>query len=216
MSDQLSERQNQVLVAIEQLRSQSGFPPSIREICSAVGLNSVSSGKYQVDQLKALGLIDQIDNISRGISLSEAGERYVQELQGVELENLIEVDAGVRIPLVGQIAAGIPITAEQNVERYFSLPRAMVGSGELFGLKVKGESMIDAAICDGDYVVVRKQSAAENGDIVAALLDDEATVKTFKRRDGQVWLIPRNSTMEPIPGDHSTIMGKVVAVFRSL
>ena len=120
------------------------------------------------------------------------------------------------VPLVGRIAAGGPITAEQNVEDVFALPRQLVGQGDLFLLKVVGESMIDAAICDGDWVVVRQQQTAENGDIVAAMLEDEATVKMFKQRDGNTWLLPRNSAFEPIPGDHAVILGKVVAVLRAV
>ena len=120
------------------------------------------------------------------------------------------------VPLVGHIAAGGPITAEQDVEDVLALPRQLVGHGELFMLRVKGDSMIDAAICDGDWVVVRRQSAADNGDIVAALLDDEATVKTFRQRDGHTWLLPQNTRYEPILGDHATVMGKVVSVLRSL
>jgi repressor LexA len=118
--------------------------------------------------------------------------------------------------MVGRIAAGIPITADQNVEEIFPLPRQLVGKGDLFLLKVVGESMIDAAICDGDWVVVRSQQTAENGDIVAAMLEEEATVKTFKQRDGHTWLLPRNSEFEPILGDQAVILGKVVAVLRSI
>jgi repressor LexA len=120
------------------------------------------------------------------------------------------------VPLVGRIAAGGPILAEQDVEAVFPLPRDLVGEGELFMLKVVGDSMIDAAICDGDWVVVRQQATAENGDIVAALLDQEATVKTFKRRDGHVWLMPHNPAYAPILGDEATVMGKVVSVLRKL
>jgi repressor LexA len=120
----------------------------------------------------------------------------------------------VEVPLVGRIAAGGPILAEQSVEAVFPLPRDLVGEGELFMLKVVGDSMIDAAICDGDWVVVRQQADAENGDIVAALLDDEATVKTLKRRDGHVWLMPHNPAYAPILGDQARIMGKVVSVLR--
>src|SRR6478735_2175881 len=120
------------------------------------------------------------------------------------------------VPLVGRIAAGGPILAEQLVEDVMPLPRQLVGQGELFMLKVAGDSMVDAAICDGDWVVVRRQADAANGDIVAALLDDEATVKTFRQRDGHTWLLPQNTQYEPILGDHATIMGKVVSVLRSL
>jgi repressor LexA len=125
-------------------------------------------------------------------------------------------DDVVNVPLVGRIAAGIPITAEQQVEDVLPLPRTLVGNGELFMLKVVGDSMIDAAICDGDWVVIRQQATANNGDIVAAMLDEEATVKVFKQRDGHTWLLPQNSAYEPILGDHATVLGKVVTVLRSL
>jgi repressor LexA len=120
------------------------------------------------------------------------------------------------VPLVGRIAAGVPITADQQIEEVFPLPRQLVGKGELFILRVSGDSMIDAAICDGDWVVVRKQNTAENGDIVAAMLDSEATVKVFRQRDGHTWLLPRNSSFEPILGDFAEVLGKVVAVMRSV
>jgi repressor LexA len=122
----------------------------------------------------------------------------------------------VNVPLVGRIAAGVPITAEQQVEEIFPLPRQVVGDGELFLLLVSGDSMIDAAICDGDWVVVRQQPTANNGDIVAAMLDGEATVKVFRQRDGHTWLLPRNSNYEPILGDEAQVLGKVVAVLRSV
>ena len=120
------------------------------------------------------------------------------------------------VPVVGRIAAGGPILAEQVVEDVFPLPRQLVGDGDLFLLKVVGDSMVDAAICDGDWVVVRRQPVAENGEIVAAMIDGEATVKTFKRIDGHVWLMPHNPAYSPIPGDESTILGRVVSVLRSL
>jgi repressor LexA len=120
------------------------------------------------------------------------------------------------VPAVGRIAAGIPITAEQQVDEVFPLPRQLVGKGDLFMLKVVGESMIDAAICDGDWVVVRQQHTAENGEIVAAMLDGEATVKVFRQRDGHTWLLPRNTSFEPILGDQAEILGKIVAVLRSV
>jgi len=126
------------------------------------------------------------------------------------------LSAQALVPLVGRIAAGGPILAEQQVEDVVALPRQLVGHGELFMLKVSGDSMIDAAICDGDLVVVRRQNTAVNGDIVAALLNDEATVKTFRQRDGHTWLLPQNTNYEPILGDHATVMGKVVSVLRAL
>jgi repressor LexA len=115
---------------------------------------------------------------------------------------------------VGSIAAGGPILADQVVEDVFPLPRQVVGEGTLFLLQVKGDSMVEAAICDGDWVVVRQQPVAEPGEIVAAMIDGEATVKTFKRRGGQVWLMPHNPAYDPIPGDEATVLGRVVAVLR--
>ena len=120
------------------------------------------------------------------------------------------------MPVLGRIAAGGPILAEQAVEDVFPLPRELVGEGTLFMLQVKGDSMIDAAICDGDWVVVRQQPTANNGDIVAAMIDGEATVKTYRRRDGHVWLMPQNPAFDPIPGDDATILGRVVAVLRRI
>ena len=122
----------------------------------------------------------------------------------------------VHVPVLGRIAAGGPILAEERIEDVFALPRQLVGEGTMFTLEVRGDSMIDAAICDGDWVVVRQQPNADNGDIVAALLDNEATVKTFKRTPGQVWLMPHNPAYDPIDGNHATILGKVVAVLRRL
>ncbi|WP_026548883.1 transcriptional repressor LexA, partial [Arthrobacter sp. Br18] len=136
-------------------------------------------------------------------------------LHGVTQSHPGAVDTAM-VPLVGRIAAGGPILADQVVEEIMPLPRQLVGHGELFMLKVSGDSMIDAAICDGDWVVVRRQQSALNGDIVAALLDDEATVKTFRQRDGHTWLLPQNTRYEPILGDHASIMGKVVSVLRAL
>lgn len=127
-----------------------------------------------------------------------------------------EQESSVNVPLVGRIAAGSPILATQEVEEVFPLPRRLTGNGELFMLQVQGDSMIDAAICDGDWVVIRQQNVAENGEIVAAMIDGEATVKTFQKRDGHVWLLPQNTMYAPIPGDESTILGKVVTVLRSL
>ena len=122
--------------------------------------------------------------------------------------------AATYVPVVGRIAAGGPVLAEQAVEDVFPLPRELVGEGTLFTLRVAGDSMVEAAICDGDWVVVRQQPTAENGEIVAAMIDGEATVKTYKRRDGHVWLLPHNPAYEPIPGDEATILGRVVSVLR--
>jgi repressor LexA len=120
------------------------------------------------------------------------------------------------VPLIGRIAAGGPILAEQQVEDVYALPRQLVGDGELFVLRVVGDSMVGVAICDGDFVVVRRQPVAENGEIVAAMIDGDATVKTYRHRDGHLWLLPHNPAYEPIAGDDATILGRVVAVMRSV
>ncbi len=145
-----------------------------------------------------------------------SGQAELKAANGMNVSELTTSADTAMVPLVGRIAAGNPILADQAVEDVFALPRQLVGHGELFMLKVSGDSMIDAAICDGDWVVVRRQQTAVNGDIVAALLDDEATVKTFRQRDGHTWLLPQNSRYEPILGDAATVMGKVVSVMRSI
>jgi len=214
-SDALTDTQAAILQAIMQSKSNRGIVPSMREIAEAVGLNSVASVSYQLDNLEQKGYIRREDNLSRNTEVLITPEGW-EDAETSPADNVIPMAATAMVPLVGQIAAGIPITADQNVEEIYPLPRTLVGSGELFMLKVKGDSMQDAAICDGDWVVVRKQNNAENGDIVAAELDGEATVKAFKQRDGKTWLLPRNSAYEPIDGTHATIMGKVVTVLRKV
>ena len=201
----LTNVQQRILTVIAESMAGRNYAPSMREIGESVGLSSTASVSHQLNKLELLGFISRDPRRPRTIDLlglEPAGE-------------IIHPDAAM-VPLVGRIAAGGPITAEQNVEDVFALPRQLVGQGDLFLLKVVGESMIDAAICHGDWVVVRQQQTAENGDIVAAMLEDEATVKMFKQRDGHTWLLPRNSAFEPIPGDHAVILGKVVAVLRAV
>jgi repressor LexA len=214
-SDALTDTQAAILQAIMQSKANRGIVPSMREIAEAVGLNSVASVSYQLDNLEQKGYIRREDNLSRNTEVLITPEGW-EDAETSPADNVIPMAATAMVPLVGQIAAGIPITADQNVDEIYPLPRTLVGSGELFMLKVKGDSMQDAAICDGDWVVVRKQNNAENGDIVAAELDGEATVKAFKQRDGKTWLLPRNSAYEPIDGTHATIMGKVVTVLRKV
>ncbi|MTE23162.1 transcriptional repressor LexA [Microbacterium sp. ZXX196] len=209
----LSEKQLAILEVIQRSIQSNGYPPTMREIGDAVGLKSLSSVTHQLGQLELSGYLRRDPGKTRAMEV-------LIDLPGTATENPVDVappvgDAAM-VPLVGQIAAGIPITAEQQVEEVFPLPRQLVGSGELFMLKVSGESMIDAAICDGDWVVVRAQHTAENGEIVAAMLDGEATVKTFRQRDGHVWLLPRNSAFEPILGDEAVVLGRVVAVMRAV
>ena len=209
----LTPQQEKIQAFIEYSLDSRGVPPSMREICDNTGLSSTSSVSHQLSQLERAGYIKRHANTARTlevlIRLSPEAESTVTPLVSVS-------DDIVSVPLVGRIAAGIPITAEQHVEDVVGLPRQLVGNGTLFMLKVVGDSMIDAAICDGDWVVVREQATADNGDIVAAMLDEEATVKVFKQRDGHTWLLPQNSAYEPILGDHATVMGKVVTVLRSL
>ena len=168
---------------------------------------------HQLSQLERAGYIKRHANTARTL---EVLQRLTPEPDAPVTPLLPQDDSLVAVPLVGRIAAGIPITAEQQVDDVMALPRQLVGNGDLFMLKVVGDSMIDAAICDGDWVVVRQQQTATNGDIVAALLDEEATVKVFKQRDGHTWLLPQNSAYEPILGDHASILGKVVTVLRSV
>ena len=205
----LSDKQREILAFLHETITRVGYPPSMREICDAVGLTSVSSVSHQLTQLELRGFIRRDPNLNRAIEI-------LVELEGNPDAVRVSDEDVVNVSLVGRIAAGIPITAEQNVEAVFPLPRQVVGQGNVFMLKVQGDSMIDAAICDGDYVVVREQQTAENGDIVAAMLNDEATVKVFKQRDGKTWLLPRNSAYEPIDGDYAKVLGKVVAVIRSI
>ena len=205
----LSDTQQRILSFIATFQNSNGFAPSIREIGDTVGLISSSSVAYQLNQLEKRGYIRRNANQARTIEL-------LVDVAIDEVEPSITPGPTALVPLVGRIAAGVPITAEQQVEEVFPLPRQVVGDGELFLLLVSGDSMIDAAICDGDWVVVRQQPTANNGDIVAAMLDGEATVKVFRQRDGHTWLLPRNSNYEPILGDESTVLGKIVAVLRSV
>ncbi|GAA2915590.1 repressor LexA [Microbacterium keratanolyticum] len=209
----LSAKQLAILEVIQTSIAVNGYPPSMREIGDAVGLKSLSSVTHQLGQLELSGYLRRDPGKTRAMEV-------LIDLPGTAGENPADTAPSVGdaalVPLVGQIAAGVPITADQHVEEIFPLPRQLVGKGDLFMLKVSGESMIDAAICDGDWVVVRAQHTAENGEIVAAMLDGEATVKTFRRRDGHTWLLPRNSAFEPILGDEATILGKIVAVLRAV
>lgn len=217
----LTPRQQRILNVIRDSLEDRGYPPSMREIGDLVGLTSSSSVSHQLKVLEAKGFLKRDPNRPRAIevflpevlaarrSISAADESSFDETGIGDA-----MPAAAYIPLVGRIAAGGPILAEERVEEIFPLPRTLVGEGTLFLLEVAGDSMIDAAICDGDYVVIRQEQTAENGDIVAALIDGEATVKTFKRKDGQVWLMPHNDNYEPIDGTNATILGKVTAVLR--
>lgn len=225
----LTVRQKKILETIQRSVNDHGYPPSMREIGDTVGLASLSSVTHQLSQLEKLGYLRRDPKRPRAMEvlmpLTLDGGSVIPGVEapaklrsagGLAVTELASASDTAMVPLVGRIAAGGPILADQTVEDVLPLPRQLVGHGELFMLKVAGDSMIDAAICDGDWVVVRRQNDALNGDIVAALLDDEATVKTFRQRDGHTWLLPQNTQYEPILGDHATIMGKVVSVLRSL
>jgi len=228
--DGLTQRQRRVLEVIRDSIERRGYPPSVREIGEAVGLSSASSVAHQLSVLQRKGWLRRDPNRPRALDVRLPGETAAatasatataeasgEALAGAGAGSGVDDASAPRptyVPLVGRIAAGGPVLAEQAVEDVFPLPRELVGEGTLFMLKVAGDSMVDAAICDGDWVVVRQQPTAENGEIVAAMIDGEATVKTYKRRDGHVWLLPHNAAYEPIPGDDATVLGRVVTVLR--
>jgi repressor LexA len=226
--DGLTVRQRRVLEVIRNSVDRRGYPPSLREIGEAVGLTSPSSVAHQLAALERKGYLRKDPNRPRAIEVvspegapGAKGYRSGDRQAGVIFDELSDPtgsgDARPEasyVPVVGRIAAGGPILADEVIEDVFPLPRQIVGEGQLFLLKVVGDSMVDAAICDGDWVVVRQQPTADNGEIVAAMIDGEATVKTFKRRDGHVWLMPHNPAYQPIDGDSATILGRVTAVLR--
>ena len=226
--DGLTARQRLVLETIRSAVEQRGYPPSMREIGQAVGLTSPSSVKHQLTALERKGYLRRDAKRPRAIEVMHPDDSRTigrwsatadPEVGGFGEEHLAAGDGAPTpsyVPVVGRIAAGGPILAEQLVEDVFPLPRQLVGDGDLFLLKVAGDSMIDAAICDGDWVVIRRQPVAENGEIVAAMIDGEATVKTFKRTAGHVWLLPHNAAYSPIAGDEAQILGRVVSVLRKL
>ncbi|WP_222267967.1 transcriptional repressor LexA [Modestobacter marinus] len=224
--DGLTQRQRRVLEVIRDSIERRGYPPSVREIGEAVGLSSASSVAHQLSVLQRKGWLRRDPNRPRALDVRLPGDSAAALGADASAEgpaaagssggDEAATPAATYVPLVGRIAAGGPVLAEQAVEDVFPLPRELVGEGTLFMLKVAGDSMVDAAICDGDWVVVRQQPTAENGEIVAAMIDGEATVKTYKRRDGHVWLLPHNPAYEPIPGDDATVLGRVVSVLRRI
>ena len=221
----LTARQRKVLQVIRESVENRGYPPTMREIAQAVGLASTSSVAYQLETLQSKGYLHRDAGRPRTVEVHLPGHPPVRPpghgassearsgLPGFDIPS----QEAIFVPWIGRIAAGEPILADQSLEDIFPLPRKLVGEGTLFLLRVRGDSMINAAIADGDWVVVRQQEVADNGDTVAALLpSDEVTVKTFKHSDGHVWLIPHNPQYVPILGDEASILGVVVAVLRSI
>ncbi|WP_218009143.1 transcriptional repressor LexA [Herbidospora cretacea] len=202
----LSPRQQRILVTIRDWVVRHGYAPSTREIGDAVGLRSSSSVSRHLKALEEQGFLRRGGAMTRPIDVRLF-------LRGAEPRPAAEL---VSVPMVGDIAAGVPIPAEQHVDDMLTLPRDLTGRGTVFGLRVRGDSMVDAAICDGDIVVVRQQPEAHSGQIVAAMIDGEATVKVFRRRDGHVLLEPRNPAFEVIDGDEAVVLGIVVSVLRNL
>ena len=220
----LTRRQQAILDVIRESVERRGYPPSIREICEAAGLASTSSVAHQLSVLERKGFLRRDPNRPRAVDVRTSADdsEKLGEKPKAARRALAVVDqaprgeAPVFVPVVGRIAAGGPILAEQMIEDVLPLPKSLVGEGTLFMLKVVGESMIEAGICDGDWVVVRQQPEAENGEIVAAMIDGEATVKTLQRRNGQVWLLPHNPAFSPIDGADASLLGRVVSVLRKL
>jgi repressor LexA len=219
-ADGLTARQRLILNVIRESVERRGYPPSMREICDSAGLASTSSVSHQLTVLEQKGFIRRDPNRPRALDVRSPDDGPVApaERQHPIADDPLDVVAPVpvMVPVVGRIAAGRPILAEQLVEEVFPLPHSLVGDGTLYLLKVQGDSMVEAAIADGDWVVVRQQPTADNGAIVAAMIDGEATVKTFRRRDGHAWLLPHNPAYSPIPADEATILGRVVAVLRKV
>lgn len=222
----LTARQRKVLQVIRVSVEKRGYPPSLREIGDSAGLTSPSSVSHQLSALERKGYLRRDPHRPRAIEiladtdLDLPGHKRAKT-KSEALEPIDVTGSGddhpeaTYVPVLGRIAAGVPLPAEEAIEDVFPLPRQVVGEGELFLVQVSGDSMVEAAICDKDWVVVRRQPTASNGEIVAALLDTEATVKTLKTTaDGSTWLMPHNPAYDPIDGAHATILGKVTAVIR--
>lgn len=196
----LTTRQKQILEYIRECVHKFGYPPSVREICKSVGLSSTSTVHSYLNQLEQLGFIRRDPTKNRTIELLDEGSWRSKKI--------------VPLPLIGQVRAGAPILAEECVEDVYPFSAEFIGQDDCFMLTVRGDSMVDAGISDGDYIIVRKQDTAENGDIVVALIDDEATVKRYYKEKTRIRLQPENSDYEPIYTEHCEILGKVKGLFR--
>lgn len=214
--EKITKRQQQAFDFICTFTAAHGYPPSVREIGTAIGLSSPSTVHSHLHKLEEAGYIKRDPNKPRTIEICEdAKTRAKQSPKLVEVKQDVNTNT-VTLPLVGRVAAGLPILAEQNVEEVMTLPTNVVGDSSSFILRVRGESMINAGIFDGDYIVVREQHDAHNGEIVVALIEDSATVKTFYREKNRIRLQPENDTMEPIYAINPTILGRVTGLFRSM
>lgn len=200
-------KQQQILNFIDQYTHEKGYPPTVREICAGVGLNSPSTVHGYISRLQKAGLLEKDPASSRGLRLAKPGN--VAHIEKTD-------DSILSVPVIGQISAGQPILAEENIERMFPLPPDFARGSDVFMLKIRGESMINAGILDGDYVIVKSQSTANNGDIVAALVEDSATVKTFYKENGHFRLQPENDYLDPIIVDSVAVIGKIIGVYRVL
>lgn len=210
MARKISKRQQQIYDFIRSYQKEKGYPPSVREMAAAVGLSSPSTVHAHLSALEDLGLIKRDATKPRALEVfnSDGSSCAVAETERPASRGMVS------LPLVGRVAAGLPILAEQNIEDTFTLPTEIATDSSSFMLEVHGESMINVGIYNGDYIVVREQKSAMNGEIVVALIDGEATVKTFYKEQGRVRLQPENDTMEPIYAENPTILGKVVALMR--
>lgn len=204
----LTDRQRQVLEFVKSETDRHGYPPTVREIGEALGLSSPSTVHAHLAALEAKGLLERVKGKPRAVEVF--GRRPRSEVMPTQYGNVVE------LPVVGSVAAGVPTLAAENIETTIPLPTEVVRDDSTFVLRVKGESMIDAGIFDGDYVVVRQQPTAVNGEIIVAQIEDEATVKRYFREPDRIRLQPENSSMEPIYSRDVTILGKVVAVFRRM
>jgi repressor LexA len=199
MGNPRGESQERIFAYIKKEVKAKGYPPSVREICEATGLRSTSTVHAHLKRLEKRGLISRDSMKPRAISLPA---------------DLQPADMVTSVPIVGRVTAGVPILASENIDEYISIPNVLLGDGEHYILGVRGDSMINAGIMDGDFVVIKKQQDANNGDIVVAMIDDEATVKRFYRENGHIRLQPENPAMQPILCKQVTILGKVVSLYR--